>query len=178
MRSLRSATKDRWLSDSGIGQGLLKACDIRNSYPGDLSMKRFLVQTLALIFFAVHVSAAYCESAPYQIEMYRLKDGKIKEMRDDFSLGEKIYADFSFLPEEKETGVEFRWINPQNKKEQAYFELVKSPMPPQKKTVLCWLVLYPSLPEKIIGSRFFGRWRLEIRVNNRRVAEKVFDVGN
>ncbi len=110
--------------------------------------------------------------------MYRLKDGKIKEMRDDFSLGEKIYADFTFLPEEKETGVEFRWINPQNKKEQAYFELVKSPMPPQKKTVLCWLVVHPSLPEKIIGSRFFGRWRLEIRVNNRRVAEKVFDVGN
>ena len=110
--------------------------------------------------------------------MHRLKDGRTKEIRDHFSTGEKIYANFTFLPEEKETGVEFRWINPLNKKEQAYFELVKSSIPPKKKTVLCWLLLQPSLPDKIVGSKFFGRWRLEVWVNSRRVAEKAFDVGN
>ena len=74
--------------------------------------------------------------------------------------------------------IEFRWINPQNKKEQTYFELIESPIPPKEITLLCWLLLQPSLSDKIIGSRFVGRWRLEIWVNSRRVAEKAFDVGN
>ena len=110
--------------------------------------------------------------------MYRLKEGKIKEIRDDFSPDEKIYADFTFLPEERQTSVEFRWISPLNKKEQVYYELVRSPMPPKKQTVLCWLLLQSSLPDKIIGSKFFGRWRLEIWVNNRRVTERAFSVRN
>ena len=141
-------------------------------------MRRFVALAPVLIFFFFSVSSAFSENTSDQIVMYRLKEGGIKEICDDFSMGGKIYADFTFLPEEKETGVEFRWINPLNKKEQVYFELVKSPMPPKKKTVVCWLLLQPSLPDKIIGSRFFGRWRLEIWVNNRRTAEKVFDVGN
>jgi hypothetical protein len=141
-------------------------------------MRRFIVLAPVLVLFFLSASPALSENSSDQIVMYRLKDGGIREISDHFPLSEKIYADFSFLPEEKETGVEFRWINPQNKKEQAYFELVKSPPPLKKQTVLCWLLLQPSLADKIIGSRFFGRWRLEIRVNSRRIAEKVFDVGN
>jgi len=110
--------------------------------------------------------------------MYRLKDGGMKEIRDDFTQKDKIYADFTFSPGEEEMGVEFRWINPLNKKEQSYFELVKSSQPLKKKTMICWLQMHPTLPEKIIGSRFLGRWRLEVWVNNRRVAEKAFVVGN
>jgi hypothetical protein len=141
-------------------------------------MRKLIALALVVVLLFLSASPALSENSSDQIVMYRLKDGKIKEIRDDFSLEEKIYADFTFLPEEKETSVEFRWINPQNKKEQVYFELVKSPLPLKKQTVLCWLLLQRVLADKIIGSRFFGRWRLEIRVNNRRVAEKVFDVGN
>jgi hypothetical protein len=140
-------------------------------------MRRFIVLAAVLVLFYFPVSPVFSESSSDQIVMYRL-DGGIKEIRDDFSIGGKIYADFIFLPNEKETSIEFRWINPLNKKEQTYFELVKSAMPPQKKIIICWLLLQPSFPDKIIGSKFFGRWRLEIWVNSRRVAEKVFSVGN
>jgi hypothetical protein len=141
-------------------------------------MKKYIVLIPMLVLFLFSVSFAVTESSSDPIVMYRLSDGGIREVSDHFLPDGKIYADFTFLPYEIETGVEFRWINPQNNKEQSYFELVKSPTPPKKKTVLCWLLLQPSLPEKIIGSRFFGRWRLEIWVNSRRVAEKAFDVGN
>jgi hypothetical protein len=141
-------------------------------------MKKFIaLAASALALFLFPASPALSENSSDPIVMYRLSDGGIREVSDHFSPGGKIYADFTFLPDEKEMGVEFRWINPQNNKEQAYFELVKTPIPPKKKTLLCWLLLQPSLPEKIIGSRFFGRWRLEIWVNSRRVAEKAFDVG-
>ena len=141
-------------------------------------MKQFVVPATLLVFFLFVVSPAFSEGTSDQIVVYRLKEGKIKEIRDDFSPDEKIYADFTFLPEERQTGVEFRWINPLNKKEQVYYELVRSPMPPKKQTVLCWLLLQSSLPDKIIGSKFFGRWRLEVWVNNRRVTERVFSVRN
>jgi hypothetical protein len=141
-------------------------------------MRWFVALVLVVVVFLFSVSPIFSENSSEQIVIYRLKEGKTREIRNHFSPSEKIYADFTFLPEEKEMGVEFRWINPVNKKEQAYFELVQSSMPPKKKTVLCWLLLQPSLPEKIIGSRFFGRWRLEIWVNRRLVAEKIFDVGS
>jgi hypothetical protein len=141
-------------------------------------MRRFVVLVLVLVLFLFFVSSAFSEYSSDQIVMYRLKAGGIKDIRNDFSTDEKIYASFTFLPDEKETGVEFRWINPWNKKEQTYFELVKSPMPPQKRTLRCWLLLQPSLPDKLIGSRFFGQWRLEIWVNSRCVAEKAFDIRN
>ena len=141
-------------------------------------MKQFVVPATLLVFFLFVVSPAFSEGASDQIVLYRLKEGKIKEIRDDFSPDEKIYADFTFLPEERQTSVEFRWISPLNKKEQVYYELVRSPMPPKKQTVLCWLLLQSSLPDKIIGSKFFGRWRLEIWVNNRRVTERAFSVRN
>jgi hypothetical protein len=110
--------------------------------------------------------------------LYRLKDGGKKEIRNDFSPGGKIYADFTFLPEGGQTSVQFRWINPLNNKEQVYSELVRSPMPPIKQTVLCWLYLPLSLPEKVVGSKYFGRWLVEVWVNSRRAGEKTFDVGN
>jgi hypothetical protein len=141
-------------------------------------VKRFFFSFLALTFLLFPVSPVLPEGSSGQIVMYHLKDGGIKEISDHFSPSEKIYAEFTFLPGGKETAVEFRWINPQNKKEQAYFELVKSPMPPKEKTILCWLLLQPSPLAKIIGTRFFGRWRLEIWVDSHRVAEKVFDIGN
>lgn len=49
--------------------------------------------------------------------------------------------------------VEFRSINPLNNKEQVYSELMRSPLPPKKQTVVCWL-------------------------NNHREATRVIDVGN
>lgn len=140
-------------------------------------MRRFLFLAPVLVFCLALVSPAFSEDAS-NLVLYRLKyDGK-KEIRDDFSPGEKIYADFIFLPEGRQTSVEFRWINPLNNKEQIYSELVGSPMPPMKQTVLCWLYLPIWLPERVIGSRYFGRWLLEVWVNNQRAASKVFDVGN
>jgi hypothetical protein len=131
-----------------------------------------------LAFFLVLVFPAFPEETSDQIVLYLLKDGREKELRDDFSPGWKIYADFTFLPEREQTSVQFRWINPLNKKEQVYSELVRSPIPPEKRTIVCWLYLPSSLPEKIIGSKYFGRWLLEVLVNNRRAATKSFDVGN
>lgn len=140
-------------------------------------MRRFLFLAPTLVFFLVLVFPAFPEEASNPIVLYRLKDGK-KEIRDDFSPGEKIYADFTFLPEGEQTSVEFRWINPLNKKEQVYSELVRSPMPPKKQTVLCWLYLPSSLPDRVVGSKYFGRWILEVWVNNRRAATRAFSVGN
>ncbi len=51
-------------------------------------------------------------------------------------------------------------------------------MPPEKRTVLYWMFLQSRLFHKIVGSRFFGRWRLEIWVNSRRITEKAFDIGS
>ena len=141
-------------------------------------MRRFLFLAPILVFFLVLVFPAFPGEASNEIVLYRLKNEGKKEIRDDFSLGEKIYADFTFLPEEGLASVEFRWIHPLNNKEQFYSERVRSPMPPKKQTILCWLYLPSSLPDKIIGSKYFGRWRLEVWVNNHRAATKAFDVGN
>ena len=141
-------------------------------------MRRFLFLASVLVFFLVLVPPAFSENASAQIVLYRLKGGGEKEICNDFSPGEKIYADFTFLPEERLSSVGFRWINPLNKREQVYPELVRSLMPPIKQTVLCWLYLPSSLPEKVVGSRSFGRWLLEVRMNNYHTATKVFNVGN
>jgi hypothetical protein len=141
-------------------------------------MKRFIALVPVLVLFLFSVSPAYSESSSDQIVMYRLKNGEIKEIRDNFSTDEKIYAEFTFLPEEKEMGVEFRWINPVDKKQQVDFELVKSPMPPKKRSVLFWILLQSKFRDKLFGSRFFGRWRLEIWLNGRRIAAKAFDIGS
>jgi hypothetical protein len=140
-------------------------------------MNRSVTLLPVLVLFLFSVSPAFSEYSSGQIVIYRLKEGGIKEIRDYFSTDEKICAEFTFLPEEKETGVEFRWINPSNNKKQADFELVKSPMPPQKRTLLFWMFLQSRFHHKIFGSSIFGRWRLEIWVNGRRITEKVFDVG-
>jgi hypothetical protein len=140
-------------------------------------MKRFVALWPALIFLFFCVSPVFSENSSDQVMIYRLKDGKTKEINDHFSTDERIYAEFTFLPEEKETGVEFRWINPVNKKVQVDFEIVKTPLPPKKQTVTYWM-LHPSrLHHMIIGSKSLGRWRLEIWVNSRRVIEKTFDIG-
>ena len=141
-------------------------------------MKRFVALVPVLVLFLFSVSPVFPEGSLGQIVMYRLKDGGIKEIRDNFSTDEKIYAEFTFLPEEKEMGVEFRWINPVDKKQQVDFELVKSPMPPKKRSVLFWILLQSKFRDKLFGSRFFGRWRLEILVNSRRIAVKAFDIGS
>lgn len=130
------------------------------------------------VFFLVYALSTFSTDASDLIVLYRLKGGKEKEICSDFTPGTKIYADFTFLPEERETHVEFRWINPLNKKEQVYSEVIKSAMPFRKQTVLCWLYLPSSLPDRIIGSKYFGRWLLEVWVNQRRVAVKAFQVGN
>jgi hypothetical protein len=141
-------------------------------------MRRLLFLAPMLVLSLVLVFPAFPENVSDQIVLYRLKGGEKKEIRDDFSPGEKIYADFTFLPKGRQSSVEFRWINPLNSKEQVYSELVRLPMPPMKQTVLCWLYLPSTLPEKIIGSKYFGRWLLEVWVNNHCAATKVFDVGN
>jgi len=110
--------------------------------------------------------------------MYRLKDGRTKEISENFTPDEKIYAEFTFLPEEKEMGVQFRWINPTGNKHQVDFEIVRSTMPPEKRTVLYWMFLQSRFLHKIVGSRFFGPWRLEIWVNSRHLTDKMFKVGN
>ncbi len=79
-------------------------------------MKMFVALVPVLVLFLFSVSPSFSENSSDQIVIYRLKEGKIKEISDHFSTDEKIYAEFTFLPEEKETGVEFRWINPSNKK--------------------------------------------------------------
>ena len=141
-------------------------------------MKRFITLVPVLAFFFFSVSPAFSENSSSQIMIYCLKEGNIKEIRDHFSTDEKIYAKFTFLPEEREMGVEFLWINPLNTKELTYFQLVNSPIPNEKITVLGWMLLQSRLYEKIIGPRFFGRWRLEIWVNSRRITEQAFYVGN
>jgi hypothetical protein len=139
-------------------------------------MKKYIALVPVLVLFLFSISPAFSENSSDQIVMYRWKDGGIKEIRDNFTTDEKIYAEFTFLPEEKEMGVEFRWINPVDKKQQVDFELVKSPMPPTKRTVLFWILLQSKFRDKLFGSRFFGRWRLEILVNSRRIAVKTFDI--
>jgi len=141
-------------------------------------MRRFLFLAPTLVLSLVFVFPAFPEDASDQIVLYRLKGGEKKEIRDDFSPGEKIYADFTFHPEGRQSSVEFRWINPVNNKEQVYSELVRSLIPSMKQTALCWLYLPLSLPEKVIGSKYFGRWHLEVWVNNRRAATRAFNVGN
>lgn len=136
----------------------------------------FLAVMLALLLFPVF--PAFPENGSDELVMYRLKDEKIKEFRDYFSPDEKICAEYTFLPEQTETGVEFRWFNPYNNRVKAEFELVKSTLPPKKKTVLSWIFLQTKMIDKLVGSRNFGLWRLEVWVNNRRVAEKKFTIGN
>ncbi len=141
-------------------------------------MKRLVALGPMLTLFLFSVSLAFTDNSLNQIVMYRLKDEKIKEFRDHFSPDEKICAEFTFLPKEKETGVQFRWFNPSNKKVKTEFELVRSSMPPERKTVLSWVFLQSRLLDKLVGSRYFGEWRLEVWVNNRRITEKTFNIGN
>ncbi len=141
-------------------------------------MRRFLILSAILAFSLVVAYPVFAGEVSDQVVLYRLKDGEKKEIRVDFSPGEKIHADFTFLPEGEQTSVEFRWINPLNKKEQVYSELVRPPTPPQRQTILCWLYLPTSLSDRFVGSKYFGRWLLEVWVNNRRVATTTFNIGN
>jgi hypothetical protein len=140
-------------------------------------MKRLIAFFPLLVLFLFSLSPAYSDASSGQIVVYRLTEGGIKESRDQFSTDERIYAEFTFLPEAPETGVAFRWFNPLNVKKQTDFEMVKSPIPPRKATVQFWMFLPARVFHRIVGSSNFGRWRLEIWVNGRRVAEKFFDVG-
>jgi hypothetical protein len=141
-------------------------------------MRRFLVLTAMLAFSLIGAFPVFPGEVPDQIVLYRLKGGGEKEIRNDFSPGEKIYAGFTFLPQGEQASVEFRWINPLNKKEQVYSELVRPLTPPQKQTIRCWLYLPSSLPDRVVGSKYFGRWILEVWMNNRRAATRAFSVGN
>jgi len=141
-------------------------------------MGRLLFLALMLAFPLAGAFPVFSGETSDQIVLYRMKGGNNKEIRDAFSPGEKIHADFTFLPEGRQTSVEFRWVNPLNKKEQVYSELVRSPMPPKKQTILCWLFLPTSLSDRVVGSKYFGRWTLEVWVNNRRAATRAFSVGN
>ena len=141
-------------------------------------MRKCLFLAPILVFWFVLVSPAFCADRSGQIVLYRLGAGEQKEIRDDFSPGGKIYAEFTFLPEGEQTSVEFRWINPLNKREQVYSELLRPSRPPRKQTILCWLHLPTSFSDRFVGSKYFGRWLLEVWVNNRRAAEKLFDVKN
>lgn len=137
-----------------------------------------LMATLVGVFFFLTLSPVSSASPTYGVVMYLLNYEKSREFRESFSPGEKIFVEFSFLPRARQTYVEFRWINPMNKKEQAHFEWVESPEPFKSQKVVCWLFLGESIFEKIAGSKFFGQWRLEVWVDNRHVATKAFSVGN
>jgi hypothetical protein len=139
---------------------------------------QFITLVPVLVLFLFSLSIASSENSSSQLIIYRLKEGNVKDIRHHFSTDEKIYAKFTLLPEKRETGIEFRWINPLMTKNQTYFYLVNSQEPHEKISVLCWLYLPSSLSEKFIGSKYHGRWILEVWVNNHRAATKVFDVGN
>ena len=141
-------------------------------------MKRYVALTLVGAFFFLTLSPVFSASPIYGVVLYRLNYEKSREFRESFSPGEKIYADFSFLPQERQTMIEFRWINPLDKREQLYTERVVSPMPFKVQTVMCWLFLGDSIFGKVAGSKFFGQWRLEVWVNDRHVVTKAFSVGN
>jgi len=141
-------------------------------------MRKYLLGAPILFFCFVLAFPAFSADPSDQIVLYRLGAEGKKEIRHAFSPGEKIYADFTFLPEGEQTSVEFRWINPLNKKEQVYSELVQPSKPPRKQTILCWLFLPTSLSDRFVGSKYFGRWLLEVWVNNRHSATKTFTVGN
>jgi hypothetical protein len=141
-------------------------------------MIRIVACIAILVQFLFSVPPVFSKNFSNQILMYCLKGENIKEIRDHFRTSEKICAEFTFLPEEKETGVQFRWYNPKNKRARVDFELVKSPMPPEKRTVAFWFILQSGLMDNIIGSRYSGTWRVEIWVNNRRITAKEFTVGN
>jgi hypothetical protein len=141
-------------------------------------MRRFLFLTSVLTFSLVVAFPVFPGEISDQLVLYRLKGGREKEIRGDFSPGEKIYAAFTLLPEGEQASVEFRWINPLNKKEQVYSELVRPSMPPNKQTIRCWLYLPTSMSDRLLGSKYFGRWLLEVWVNSSRKATKTFNVGN
>jgi hypothetical protein len=141
-------------------------------------MRRFLVLTAMLALSLVGAFPVFPGEVPDQIVLYRWKGGEEKEIRKDFSPGEKIYADFTFLLQGEQASVEFRWINPLNKKEQVYSELVRPLTPPNKQTIRCWLYLPTSMSDRLLGSKYFGRWLLEVWVNSSRTATKTFNVGN
>jgi len=142
-------------------------------------MKKALISALlSFLFLLSGAPLALTEDTNPQLLMYRMKEGKTREVRQQFKVREKIFADFTFLPKKTETGVEFRWINPLNQKQQTYFELVKSPAPQKKRTVVCWLFLEPAMSARLFGYKLAGRWRLEIWVNNSLAVAKLFDVEN
>jgi hypothetical protein len=135
-----------------------------------------LVVIPALLLFPA--LSAFPMNASDQLVMYRLKDEKIKEFRDYFSPDEKVCAEYTFLPEQAETVVEFRWFNPYNKRVKREIEIVKLTQPPKKKTVLSWIYLQSHMLDKLVGYRNFGVWRLEVWISNRRVSQMKFNVGN
>ena len=139
-------------------------------------MRKNIALVPMLVLFLFSVSAAHSENSSDSIVLYRLQEGEIKDIHNDFSIGsENLRSILHSIPRKKETGVEFRWINPSSKKEQAFFEQVKSPLPTEEKNRdPAGYSCTQRLSDKIIGSRFFGRWRLEIWVNNRRVAGRDF----
>lgn len=137
-----------------------------------LSRRKMVWFLLSLLSFFLMTEAIAQETNAYKILL--CKNEKINKPEDHFSSSDKIYIYFTFCPTEKETEIEFRWINPFNKKEQNYFHWLNRPKMGEEYTAFSWLILETSFFDKIIGSRFSGQWRVEIWLNNKKVAERAF----
>lgn len=71
--------------------------------------------------------------------------------------------------------MELKWINPLGPEEQTYLNLVNKSSK-HGYTVFSWIS--PEVPSfsKIVGCEFFGKWRVEILLDGRKMAEELFTV--
>ena len=96
-------------------------------------------------------------------------------VENQFRHWETVYCHFKVDPGRPEKTVKFQWINPAGQKELVYVHVVDKTRKDAYFTV-SWLSLDVPLLGDLVGSKYLGKWRVIISLNEKQVAEESFEV--
>lgn len=145
---------------------------------------------LALLCFALIVSRGGIAQAD---ELFLCRNTVIKEPIDlqqirrlqneetrRFRPGNRITAVYTLQMSGKEDRIEFRWMRSLDGRNlilhESYLHRIHQNKPGEPYIAYAWLILDPSLFDKMLGSKYAGDWYVQIYVNDRKVQEKHFTV--
>ncbi len=163
----------------------MQGCIEKSRLLGDgMNMKQWTVLLLAALLFPSAGSGFaqdlfLCKNVFVKEPIRRDQIQTLRESQSDrFKPGNRITAVLIFHPRE-DGRLEFRWIAPfRGRQPQPYVHRVKQPVPGGEYTAYAWLVLDSSFLDGIMGSRFEGRWRIDVYFENKKIGSHPFLILN
>ena len=99
----------------------------------------------------------------------------VGRMATHFRHWEKVFCHFIVDPHIAAKILKFKWINPLGQEEQSYLHLIDKRRESEY-VAHSWITIDAPLFSKAFGSKYFGKWRVEVFLDDKRVAEEWFIV--